>query len=168
MTVICSFRLSKPLRIADVARPISRRSRELVLSRAMASISSNRTRIFSGCAKWFSSSNSAAMFFCVWPSLLSMMVSKSTQNRSRSRMRAICRTDSVLPVPGAPWNRNLLIPMFRWMALMIPIMSFSMGVGSGSESCEGATLRKKVIWSSCICGTKAFALDIRAMMYSES
>ena len=39
MTVICSFRLSNPLRMADVARPISRRSWELVLSRAIASIS---------------------------------------------------------------------------------------------------------------------------------
>ena len=38
-----------------------------------------------------------------------MMVSKSTQNRSRSKMRAICRTDSVLPVPGAPWNTGFSV-----------------------------------------------------------
>ena len=85
-----SFKLSNPFNIADVARPISLKSFEFVLSNAIASISSNKTTIFSGLVSLFNSLNNAAMFFCVCPNLLSITAENSTENKSLSNILAIC------------------------------------------------------------------------------
>ena len=70
---IRSSNLSNSFSNVDVARPISRRSFEFVLSNAIESISSNSTITFSGWANSVISRNSETIFFCVCPSLLSIM-----------------------------------------------------------------------------------------------
>jgi hypothetical protein len=107
---ILLLRLSKPFSTAEVALPISLKSLAFILSIAIASISSNKIIALSGCFRLLISSNKLAIFLAVCPSLLSITVSKSTANNSLSSILAICFAVSVFPVPGAPSNKNLLIP----------------------------------------------------------
>ena len=111
ITRVLSLRLSRPLMTAVVALPISRRSLELVLSIASASISSKSTIADSLRGMEFISSNSSAMFFEVCPNRLSIKESKFTVYTLRCRMGAICFTLSVFPVPGLPSKRNLFTPL---------------------------------------------------------
>ena len=93
----------------------------------------------------------ASSIFTLYSSLLSI--------------RAICFTDSVFPVPGAPGNKNLFIPRFRLIAFTIPITSCSIDSGRGRGSLPTTIFSKKPDGSSLICGTKVLARKIFSFCY---
>ena len=154
--------------MAEVALPISRKSLGSVRSKAIASISSKRIIIRSGCGKLLISVKSVARFFCVWPNLLSTTVEKSTIYISRSRMRASCLTASVFPVPGAPWKRNLWIPIRCAIAFTTPRRSCMIESGSNKISSFASILSKNVDSCPSICGTKVFTFESNDIIYSAN
>ena len=159
---------SNPFSMAEVARPISRKSLGFVRSKAMASISSNKIINFSGWENPLISLNSSDKFFCVWPSLLSITAEKSTIKISLLRILASCLTASVFPVPGSPWKRNLLIPIWCEIALTMPSKSCVIVSGSKSIFSVVSSRSKNVESYSFIWGINVFVSESRDIMYSAN
>ena len=143
INTMLSCSLSNSFNKVDVALPISLRSLLFNLSIARASISSNNITTLSGCGNLLISSNAADIFFDVCPSLLSIIESNFAIYKSLLKILAICLTVSVLPVPGKPSNKNLLIPTLWPIALTIPTTSFFILSGSGNGELIISTFSKK-------------------------
>ena len=154
-----ALRPSNPFNTSVVALPISRRSFGFVRSSARASISSKRTSTRSGQEKPSISLKSEATFFAVCPNLLSTRAVVLTLNNSRLSIRARCLTASVLPVPGEPSNKNLLMPI-RWLtALTMPKISRLTESGNISMSVSTTTLSRKGDSDSIDCGIIESAVE---------